>query len=103
MAILGIGNPLLDISVNCDSAFLERFEVPQAQAILAEEKHMPLYEEIMKMEPEFIAGGATQNTIRIAQWLSSPNQTAYMGCIGSDVYAERLREVIATAGVKAVY
>jgi adenosine kinase len=59
MAILGIGNPLLDISIHTDRAFLDRFEVPPAVAILAEEKHMPMYEEIMKLDPEFIAGGAT--------------------------------------------
>ena len=66
MAILGIGNPLLDISVSCDTALVDKYEIPHAEAILAEEKHMPLYQEIMGMNPEFIAGGATQNTVRIA-------------------------------------
>merc|ERR1719287_37929 len=31
---------------------------------------------------QYIAGGATQNTIRVAQWmLQQPGATAYMGCL----------------------
>jgi adenosine kinase len=38
--------------------------------ILAEEKHVPMYRELASMsEVEYIAGGATQNSIRIAQWM----------------------------------
>lgn len=38
--------------------------------ILAEEKHVPMYRELAAMsEVEYIAGGATQNSIRIAQWM----------------------------------
>jgi len=38
--------------------------------ILAEEKHVPMYKELAAMsEVEYIAGGATQNSIRIAQWM----------------------------------
>ena len=103
MAILGIGNPLLDISVSCDTALVDKYEIPHAEAILAEEKHMPLYQEIMGMNPEFIAGGATQNTVRIAQWMSDADQTAYMGCISNDEYAEKLKESMTSYGVKGIY
>ena len=38
--------------------------------ILAEEAHQPLYKELEdKYKVEYIAGGATQNTIRVAQWM----------------------------------
>ena len=35
---------------------------------------------------EYIAGGATQNSIRVAQWMLShaPGSTAYVGCMGND-------------------
>jgi adenosine kinase len=50
----------------------------------AAEKHAPMYEEMTKKYPvEYIAGGATQNSIRVAQWmLQVPFATAYMvgGC-----------------------
>ena len=40
-------------------------------AILAEEKHLPLYKELVdSYKVQYIAGGATQNAIRVAQWMS---------------------------------
>lgn len=38
--------------------------------ILAEEKHVPMYRELAASgDVEYIAGGATQNSIRVAQWM----------------------------------
>ena len=37
-------------------------------AILAEDKHMPMYPEMSEMPGvDYIAGGATQNSMRVAQ------------------------------------
>lgn len=50
---------------------------------------------------EFIAGGATQNSIRVAQWmLQVPGATCYMGCVGKDEYADKMTEVCTKDGVK---
>ena len=38
-------------------------------------------------QPELIAGGATQNSVRVAQWIfgdKAVGRTAYVGCIGND-------------------
>ena len=82
-----MGNPLLDISANVPMSVLEKYEVTLNNAILAEEKHLPLYEELVKdHEVEYIAGGATQNSIRVAQWMLGSEYagaTAYIGCIGT--------------------
>jgi len=41
----------------------------------------------------YIAGGAAQNTIRVAQWMvQAPRATGYVGCVGVDNFAKRLRE-----------
>lgn len=38
--------------------------------ILAEDQHVPMYKELAAMaDVEYIAGGATQNSIRVAQWM----------------------------------
>lgn len=42
-AILGIGNPLLDISAEVPATVLTKYDVQVNNAILAEEKHMPIY------------------------------------------------------------
>ena len=55
-------------------------------AILAEEKHVPIYAELIeKYSVEFIAGGATQNSMRVAQWVAGkPGMTTMIGCIGEN-------------------
>merc|ERR1719258_694309 len=66
---------------------------------------MPLYEELQKKEGvEYIAGGAAQNSIRVAQWmLQIPGVTSYMGCVGKDDVAETMRACCKKDGVNAVY
>jgi len=105
MSLLGMGNPLLDISVAVDTKVLDKYDLKAGDAILAEEKHQPLFGELVKMpEVQFIAGGATQNTIRVAQWmLQQPGATAYMGCVGKDANGEKLAQACSTDGVKALY
>merc|ERR1719440_2240527 len=53
---------------------------------------------------QYIAGGATQNTIRVAQWmLQEQGATAYMGCVGSDANAATMKAECEKAGVQALY
>jgi adenosine kinase len=73
--------------------------------ILAEESHLPLYKEIEeKYKVQYIAGGATQNSIRVAQWmLQVPGATTYMGSVGADHYAEELKKTATADGVNVRY
>jgi len=53
---------------------------------------------------KYIAGGATQNSIRVAQWmLQEPGMTAYMGCIGDDDFGKKLQDACKADGVQAMY
>ncbi|CAO2826709.1 unnamed protein product [Amaranthus hypochondriacus] len=98
--LLGMGNPLLDISAVVDDEFLNKYEIKLNNAILAEDKHLPMYEEMNeKFKVEFIAGGATQNSIRVAQWmLQKPGATSYMGCIGKDKFGGEMKRDAKLAG-----
>ncbi|XP_057313989.1 uncharacterized protein LOC130655271 isoform X1 [Hydractinia symbiolongicarpus] len=99
--LAGMGNPLLDISANCDQSFLDKYDLKPDNAVLAEEKHIPLYQEmIANYDVEYIAGGATLNTIRVAQWLvQKPNVISYFGSIGDDEYGKTLLAKSKEAGV----
>lgn len=56
-AILGMCNPLLDISAEVPTDLLEKYGVSLNNAILAEEKHLPLYQELIENYPvQYIAG-----------------------------------------------
>ena len=63
-----MGNPLLDISAYADDEILKKYDLKPNNAILAEAKHRPLYEELIEnYDIDYIAGGAAQNTARIIQ------------------------------------
>ncbi|XP_049408010.1 adenosine kinase 2-like isoform X2 [Solanum stenotomum] len=103
--LLGMGNPLLDISAVVDQDFWNKYEIEPNNAILAEDKHLPMYDEMAaKPTVEYIAGGATQNSIRVAQWiLQFPGATSYMGSVGKDKFGEEMKKNAQDAGVNVHY
>jgi len=110
MALLGLGNPLLDISVVTDEKFLSKYDLKANDAILAEDKHMPMYPEMSEMPGvDYIAGGATQNSMRVAQWVLSgtstegANSTRFFGSVGDDTYGRTLQSKALEAGLQAKY
>ncbi|KAA6425329.1 MAG: adenosine kinase [Trebouxia sp. A1-2] len=151
-SILGMGNPLLDVSAVIDHSFLDKYGVSaQTQCvglpkldknnqILAEDKHQPMYKvgqssfrhhtsltwhssillscgiylhnrvtwRLQEMAGlpgvEYIPGGATQNSIRIAQWmLQVAGATSYMGCVGKDDFGKKMSEIATKDGVNVRY
>lgn len=103
--ILGLGNPLLDISVTADQALFDKYAIQPASAILADEKHQPLFDEIKKFNKVgYVAGGATQNSIRGAEWMAvTKGNTHYIGSIADDEDGKQLATVAAKDGVKTHY
>ncbi|KAI3917089.1 hypothetical protein MKX01_003538 [Papaver californicum] len=79
--LLGMGNPLLDISAVVDQEFLEKYNVKLANAILAEDKHLLC---------------ATQNSIRVAQqWM--------LQIPGKDKFGEEMKKNSKLDGVNVQY
>lgn len=103
--LLGFGNPLLDLVADVPESFFKKYDVKPDNAILAEDKHKPMYAELMdQYDVKFIAGGATQNSIRVAQWLlKSKSATGFIGAVGKDKYAKILKQACEKDGVTAHY
>ncbi|KAL5018378.1 hypothetical protein ScPMuIL_004100 [Solemya velum] len=104
--LLGYGNPLLDISVNGTKDFLDKYDLLPDNAILAEDKHKPMYRDMIDTfkEVEYVPGGATQNTIRVAQWLLRvPEATTFFGCVSKDEFGDILEKKAKAAGVNTKY
>ncbi|ORY16490.1 carbohydrate kinase PfkB [Clohesyomyces aquaticus] len=102
--LLCLENPLLDIQGVADEKLLEKYGLKANDAILAEEKHMGLYEDLIQNhDAKLIAGGAAQNTARGAQYILPPSSVVYVGCIGKDSYGETLKDICAKAGVRVEY
>ncbi|RPA87247.1 Ribokinase-like protein [Ascobolus immersus RN42] len=102
--LLCLGNPLLDIQVNGDQELLDKYDLKADDAILIEDKHKPIYQELVsKYNPLFVPGGAAQNSARGAQYVLPPNSVVYVGCVGDDEYAEILRKGNEKEGVFSAY
>lgn len=102
--LLCLENPLLDIQAAGDAALLQKYGLKDNDAILAEDQHMGLYEELLQNhDAKLIAGGAAQNTARGAQYILPENSTLYIGCVGKDKYADILKKACTEAGVHTEY
>jgi len=100
---VGIGNPLLDITAHTTEETLKEFDLEKGIAILAEEKHMPLYPRVQALpDVSYCPGGSSMNTARALQWMlsvSHPNSVAFIGCIGKDESGKILRDAVTSSGV----
>uniref|UniRef100_A0A3Q2Z4T9 Adenosine kinase n=1 Tax=Hippocampus comes TaxID=109280 RepID=A0A3Q2Z4T9_HIPCM len=105
-SLFGMGNPLLDICAVVDKDFLDKYTLKPNDQILAEDKHKALFDEIVnKFKAEYHAGGATQNSIKIAQWMIQEphNVGTFFGCIGKDKFGEILKQKAEEAHIDAHY
>ena len=103
--LLCAGNPLLDISAEVPMTVLEKYGVSPNSAILAEEQHQPLFKELVDdYAVKYIAGGATQNSCRVCQWMTgTPGATSYFGCIGDDAFGKQMTDEAAAIGMNVQY
>lgn len=103
--LLGMGNPLLDMSINGDLKLLERYGLAPNNAVLATAEQHEIYHEIVENYwPIYSAGGATQNSIRVAQWLIQvPNATTFFGAVGDDKFRLILEDAARSVGVNVRY
>ena len=108
--LLGIGNPLLDMSATVPQSFLDKYKLENNGAILADENHVGVFYDIHDYQVSYIAGGAAQNGIltlisamRGAQWLLPANHTAYIGSAGNDERGLKLKEAAAKDGLSTFY
>lgn len=100
--LVGLCNPLLDVTVEVDKKFLEEHDLKPNDAIMADEPDL-VQELLRDFHVKFSAGGAGQNTMRRAQSLLPPGSTIYFGCVGKDDLASQMRRAAEKAGVNVRY
>ncbi|KAJ6070630.1 hypothetical protein N7467_011949 [Penicillium canescens] len=101
--LLCLENPLLDIQARGDAALLEKYGLKENDAILAEDQHMGIYEDLLARDAKLIPGGAAQNTARGAQYMLPEQSVVYIGCIGKDKFGDILKKTCEEAGVHTEY
>ena len=105
--LVGIGNPLLDMTVRADEEFLRRHHLHADDAVLADDvdaHQAALFADIAaSYSPTYGAGGATLNSVRVAQWMLGGRGAggAFLGGVGGDQVGETLRAAVQRDGVAA--
>ena len=91
--ILGLGIPLLDIVAEVNESFLHKYNLKPNDVIRASDCHRHLCQDLeQNYSIKCIAGGAVQNSIRVAQWFfSAHRRTAFFGAIGNDEFGQQMR------------
>jgi len=66
---------------------------------------MPIFQDLKdNYSVEYIAGGATQNSLRVAQWMAQkPGSCSYIGCVGTDENAAQMEAVCKKDGLSVHY
>uniref|UniRef100_A0A646QF56 Adenosine kinase n=1 Tax=Hemiscolopendra marginata TaxID=943146 RepID=A0A646QF56_9MYRI len=103
--LFSLGNPLLDITARPELEFLQKYDLKPDNAILADEKHLHMYDEMLeKYSLEYSAGGSVLNAARAFEWIIGvPNASTYTGCIGKDQFGEKLIAKSQEAGVNVQF
>lgn len=89
-----------------EKEFLDKYELKLGEVIMADKKHVPIYEDLKSgHEVSYTAGGATQNVFRSFQWMLGEGEKCgtFVGCIGKDAFGEEMKKEIGGAGVDARY
>lgn len=108
LLIVGIENPLLDISIQLpNNDLVDKYGLQHGLACLAEEKHLPLYEELWKMDGvQKIPGGSSLNTVRSANFMlkdTHAGKCAFFGSIGQDEVGQVLEKELEDNGIHAYF
>ncbi|KAF8808196.1 Ribokinase-like protein [Phlegmacium glaucopus] len=103
-SVFFMGNPLLDMQVMNGEKLLDKYGLKADDAILAEEKHFGLYDELVnEHQVTYVAGGAAQNAARGAAYVLPPKSVVCTGAVGDDALAEKLKEANKREGLDQVY
>jgi len=88
-----------------DKEYLAKVKKELGKATLASDDDLNMFKEIVTFpNVQYIAGGAAQNTIRGAQWVSpTPSITHYIGSVGNDENGKRIKAAATSDGVQTHY
>lgn len=103
--LFAIGNPLLDIIGDASTEFLEKHKLKAEDCVVVPDYPVELVAEFQSnFKVLHVPGGATQNSIRIAQWLIGvPHATTFMGCIKDDDIGRILKKKVKEEHVNCCY
>ena len=109
LKLIGFGHPLLDIISHADAKYLDSFNIELGSCNLATPDQLTLYEDLsQRRDVEFVPGGASMNSIRVARWMlsgeeGSENTCAFVGSLGDDEFGCLLERALNKGGVHSYF
>lgn len=107
-SILGLCNPLLDITAYVEKDVLQRYSLKANNVILAGDEHKDLCKELVKnYKVEYTAGGSAQNVMRVVAGIlrrqNIRSKVLFSGCISNDDFGEMMKKKATEDGVMTHY
>lgn len=102
--LVSFGNPLLDITAVVSNQDLHlKYGLPLDGQLEVNKAQQNIFNEVMKnYKVEYTAGGCALNSSRVFSWvLGEQDRVTFVGGIGKDQQAEKLRNIVGNSGVKA--
>lgn len=108
LSILGLCNPLLDVTAYVEQELLDKYGLKANNVILAGEEHKNLCKELVEKYPvEYTAGGSAQNVMRIAAGVLKQQKVdarvMFSGCISDDEFGSLMSKKAQEDGVIVNY
>lgn len=96
--VAGLGNALLDITINVDDNTLKVLGFKKASMTLIDDKrYADVLKKICELKSKSSSGGSASNTIKGVSILGG--KSAFMGMVGADNYGDRYLESVAKSNV----
>lgn len=107
--LIAIGNPIVDISAETDSATIEKYKLEWGRTVFANDENRGIFAELeSKPDVSYVPGGSIQNSLRVASWClkMNPSTSDYklsmLGCVGNDQYKDKITSALQEAGVHPI-
>jgi len=104
--ILGIGNPIIDISATTTKEALNKFDLDFGGTVFANDNNIGVFQELeSSKDVSYVPGGSVTNSIRVANWCLQGNKNygcMLLGCVGNDEYGRRIKSELEKVGVRSV-
>ncbi len=102
---LTFGSPLMDMIVDVDNDFINKFGLQLDTTIHVESKSNNVFNEARTFKPKYIAGGCSYNTIRMLNWMlnADPLSVACLGSVGNDGDGEMYKELLEVENIVPIF
>ena len=109
-SIIGIGNPIVDITAEINKEFIDKYGLHINEITFVNENNYKFFDELEEMSKEtHTPGGSIQNTLRVASCclnMKSANKNKFkismLGSVGDDNNKKRIIKSLDKAGVNPI-